>query len=99
MEDPILERKVRIARLKRKHVQSRRNELNREMSALKKAAGLSHHVTGKSNSHAETGFARQVKLMPRDTRTVTAAVFGDPIPGDPRCPWRPSSAIAPERTS
>lgn len=31
--------------------------------------------------------ARQEKLMPRDTRSLTGRIMGDPIP-DSRAPWR-----------
>ena len=65
----------------------------REMSAAKKAAGISR-IASKCNSQAEQGFARQITIMPKDTRSTTGFVLGDPIPGDPRCSWRPSSQHA-----
>lgn len=65
----------------------------REMAAAKKAAGL-RRLTPNRSSFAEQDAARQWYLVPDDTRSITAHVMGDPIPGDPRCPWRPSSRPA-----
>lgn len=66
----------------------------REISAAKKA-GLSYSE-GQRSRQAEQGWLRQINLMPSDTRTLTGVIAGDPIPGDPRCPWRPSSSMQQE---
>lgn len=69
--------------------QKRRDEDNRHAAASKKAAGLTMYVGRHLTSQAEEGFHRQIPLMPDDTRTLTARMFGDPVPNDPRAPWRP----------
>lgn len=79
-----------MSKSSRENFKARRDAMQREVSNAKKAAGIRYHA-GHGNSQAEQGFARQIALMPRDTRSITALVLGDPVPGDPRCPWRPSS--------
>lgn len=98
---------VRI-RLDPEYAERRRNRNNarrkerrlqecREMSTAKKASGV-RYSAGARAYQAEEGWQSQIALMPRDTRSITATVLGDPVPGDPRCPWRPSSrqSAAPE---
>lgn len=62
----------------------------RESSAAKKASGFRYNEGARAHQ-ADEGWQSQIALMPRDTRSITATVLGDPVPGDPRCPWRPSS--------
>jgi hypothetical protein len=62
----------------------------REASAAKKAAGLDRIHR---DNQAERSWRQQMGMMPRDTRSITAFVMNDPIPGDPRCPWRPSCRV------
>ena len=63
----------------RRRDQLKRDAINREMSASRKAAGLTQHVT--KNNQAERDWLRLVSLIPKDTRDVTARIFGDPLPG------------------
>lgn len=57
----------------------------REMSALKKAAGL-RGMAGRINLEE---LAKRRGEIPDDNRGLTGIVMGDPIINDPRCPWRP----------
>lgn len=78
-----------MSKSSRENFKARRNAMQREVSNAKKAAGIRYHA-GHGNSQAEQGFAQQIALMPRDTRSITALVLGDPIKNDPRrhwCPW------------
>jgi hypothetical protein len=63
----------------------RRNQEQREISAAKKAAGLRHAATF---SVTRIDFEARLAEIPRDDRCLTARLMGDPIPGDPRRPWR-----------
>lgn len=58
-------------------VHERRNRLNREVSAAKKAAGLTY-FSGRST---EQSAYRLMDLIPADTRDLTARICGDPLPG------------------
>jgi len=55
----------------------RRNEDNRAMSAAKAAAGIKY-ITARVD--ADTISARLAEIPP-DTRTLTARLCGDPLPG------------------
>lgn len=63
----------------------RRNREQREASAAKKAAGLRHQATF---SVTKMDFEARLAEIPPDTRSLTQRLCGDPIPGDPRRPWR-----------
>ena len=60
-----------------------RNQVNREVSAAKKAAGLTYF----SGRGVEESAYRLMELIPADVRNLTQRICGDPIPGDPRRPW------------
>lgn len=65
---------------RRKKVQDQRNEINREMSALKKAAGLTNmQQWGRRKKNSDVFW--QEPNLPDDTRTFTARFCGDPLPG------------------
>lgn len=73
----------------RKNAQRRRDAMNREMSALSKAAGITQHA-GKRDTEAERGWMKQCSISVPDTRSLTGVIFGDPPRNDPRrtwCPW------------
>ena len=58
----------------------------REMSALKKAAGL-RGMAGRINLEE---LSKRRGEIPDDNRNLTGVVMGDPLPGDRRrtwCPW------------
>lgn len=66
---------------RRKKVQDQRNELNREMSALKKAAGLTNmQQWGRAKKNSDV-FWQDGTDTPPDTRCFTARFCGDPLPG------------------
>lgn len=65
---------------KRKRVHAEMLAMQREVSGAKRAAGLTYNV-GKRDTQAEDGWRRQMAVYPRDTRNLTARVFGDPLPG------------------
>jgi hypothetical protein len=75
-----VEDKGERAAAKRFKSQRERMAIQREVSAAKKAAGLTHHV-GHRETEAEMGWRRQLPFMPSDTRNLTARVCGDPLPG------------------
>jgi hypothetical protein len=52
----------------------------KEMSRLKRQAGLTKHA-GHSGTQAEEGWKRQMAAFPVDTRGLTARLCGDPLPG------------------
>ena len=52
----------------------------KEISRLKRQAGLTHHA-GWHDTEAEEGWKRQMAAFPADTRNLTARVCGDPLPG------------------
>lgn len=85
MLDDAEREKRRLAR-QRKH-QLKNDSISKEMSAAKRAAGLTMYQP--STSHAERDWLRQLGQMPEDRRSLTGRMFGDPISGDPRTPWRP----------
>ena len=62
---------------RQKRVQRRRDEINREMSANRRAAGLGH-VSG-LRTHQDA--MRLMARIPQDTRDLTARICGDPLPG------------------
>jgi hypothetical protein len=51
--------------------------IEREASAAKRAAG----IKGPTNTAADRDARRLMDLIPRDTRGLTARLFGDPLPG------------------
>lgn len=61
----------------RSAVKQRRNEMNREATANRKAAGIVLGLDTGVRADAE----RLMAQIPADTRTVTARLFGDPLPG------------------
>lgn len=61
------------------------NGICKEAARNKSAAGLRN--LGRGSAEAEAEWRRQIAIMPDDTRDLTARVFGDPIPGDPRRHW------------
>lgn len=63
---------------RQKRVQVKRDAINRAMTAAKKAAGISRVVSGK---RAHDDALRLMETIPRDTRSLTAMAFGDPLPG------------------
>lgn len=62
----------------------KRNELARRVSAATKAAG-SHYVPIKVTAEE---YAARLAEIPPDSRSLTARICGDPIPGDARRNWR-----------
>lgn len=63
----------------RKKVQEQRNQLNREVSALKRAAGLSRMTSlGRAKKNSDV-FWQDGTDTPIDTRCFTARFCGDPI--------------------
>lgn len=72
--------------MKRKASRELRLRETREAAKAKSDAGL---VQFGRNTEAERGWRRQMGSIPADTRSLTGMLCGDPIPGDPRCPWRP----------
>ncbi|WP_287257679.1 hypothetical protein [Mesorhizobium sp.] len=63
----------------------RRNQKQREISAVMKAAGLRHAATF---SVTRIDFEARLAEIPPDTRSLTQRLMGDPIPNDPRRHWR-----------
>lgn len=88
------DRRAELAKQRRARVQAERNAMNREMSAAKRAAGVNRQAE-KRDTHAARDAESQFRIMPRDNRDLTGWIMGDPIPGDPRCPWRPSASVRP----
>ena len=74
------EAKNMVAAAKRFKSQRERMAVQREMSAAKKAAGLTYHA-GHRETEAERGWRQQLPFIPNDTRGLTARVCGDPLPG------------------
>lgn len=62
----------------------KRRELEKEVSAAKRATGQRY---GGSRIDEHVVAARLAEI-PEDTRDLTAKIMGDPIPNDPRRPWR-----------
>lgn len=62
----------------------KRRELEKEVSAAKRATGQRY---GGSRIDERVVAARLAEI-PEDTRSLTARMMGDPIPNDPRRPWR-----------
>lgn len=58
--------------------QRERMAVEREVSAAKKAAGLTYHA-GHRETEAERGWRRQLPFIPSDTRNLTSRICGDPI--------------------
>lgn len=52
----------------------------KEMSRLRRAAGLTFHA-GHHGTQVEADWRRQMAAMPHDTRDLTARIMGDPLPG------------------
>lgn len=65
-------------RRKRKRVQMKRNELDKEVSAARMAAGLTFMV---GRRDVEEQARKLMAFIPSDTRDLTARIFGDPLPG------------------
>lgn len=63
--------KARMARVQQAQV-----AINREAAANKRAAGLSHIVSGYAT---DQDALRLMGLVPPDTRTLTARICGDPL--------------------
>lgn len=61
--------------------------MGRELTEAKRAAGI-WRDNGFRNSYAEQGWRDQMEIDVPDTRNLTGQLLGDPIPGDPRAPWR-----------
>lgn len=59
--------------------QEQRLANEREVSARKKAAGLTYLAGRGAQAHRD--WLRQIPLMPADTRNLTARICGDPLPG------------------
>lgn len=57
--------------------QMRQRQIEREASASKRAAGLGHLTSRRT----EGDWIRLRDEIPADTRDLTARVFGDPLPG------------------
>lgn len=55
------------------------NQLTKEASAMRRAAGLHHDEAG--NRLPPQEIARRRRAVPADTRDLTARFFGDPLPG------------------
>lgn len=73
---------------RRKKVQDNRNEINREMSALKKAAGLTKmQQWGRRKKNSDVFW--QEPNLPDDTRTITGILMGDPLTGRSALDQRP----------
>lgn len=72
MTIPVEQRAIRKARAK-----ADRDRANREMSALKRAAGVTF-IHGRVD---EKVAAARLAEIPADTRTLTQRTFGDPLPG------------------
>jgi hypothetical protein len=58
--------------------QTRRNEMNREVSANKRAAG---QYASRPGTKINAEWLRQMASFPEDTRTLTGRLAGDPLPG------------------
>lgn len=68
---------------KRRKVQKENRYNLKDMAQAKRSAGL-RYINGRVNR--EEAEARLAEI-PEDTRSLTARMLGDPIPGDPRRPW------------
>lgn len=62
--------------------------------AMEKEMSRSRSVVGRlsDNVDLKRDVEQRLAEIPEDTRGITGRVFGDPIPNDPRCPWRPRVA-------
>lgn len=65
-------------RRKRKRIQMHRDAENREVSAARMAAGLTFMV-GRRDVEAQA--RKLMEFIPYDTRSLTARICGDPLPG------------------
>ncbi len=72
---------------KRKLVQRQQRAETREASAAKMAAGIQQTFGRVKAAEIEA----KLSEIPVDTRGLTARLMGDPIPNDPRRPWRNQS--------
>lgn len=63
---------------KRLRTQRERMAMQRDVSAARKAAGLTYHA-GKRDTEAEVGWRLQMSCFPSDTRGLTARICGDPL--------------------
>jgi predicted transcriptional regulator len=74
----------------RKVLQKREAE-RRERGEYKAPAKIEARIRYADGARAE--FKREIAMrlaeIPADTRDLTGRIAGDPIPGDPRAPWRP----------
>lgn len=69
-------------------VHERRNQLNREVAAAKKAAGLTYPV----NKIPREVWEARIAEIPQDTRDLTARICGDPLRGRSALDRRASDA-------
>lgn len=94
--DEIAELQNRLAQLREKQKadlrarnRQRRLAEQREIAAAKRAAGQ----TQAALDRVPEELVASRMFSGADCRSLTGMILGDPIPGDPRCPWRPSSGV------
>ncbi len=78
--------------IRREQTRRRRQENRCAHNERRDNHGLSNVTSG--DHRIREDIAARLAEIPQDTRCLTGQVFGDPIPGDPRTPWRPSSRMA-----
>ncbi len=67
-----------MSKERQRKVQMERDAMQREVSAAKRASGLSFNV-GWHDSKTHQDWLNQVDLIPQDTRTPAQRLMGEPI--------------------
>lgn len=94
--DAVFQEQHAIALRHEKRLRRVRQSLRQERAAIAEAAANRRAIMGGGRpSHVNDEQIDARRYNGADTRSLTGHILGDPIPGDPRCPWRPSSGAAP----